>query len=117
MSVNMDNILESVREVCDVSMWDDTFDSRLKLFVNGNFLNLAQLGVTAAENFQLVDGHELWSDFITEPSPLLNSIKTWMCLKCRMQFDPPTGSVADSINATISECEWRINSQIDYPVK
>ena len=45
-----------------------------------------------------------------ESGALLNDIKSYVYLKVRLLFDPPSSSsVSDSMRNMISELEWRIN--------
>lgn len=112
MEDNMNNILASIKKLSGVSDWDDVFDSDLLLFINGNILALYQMGVSEAKNF-VVTAETLWTELMVN-CPLLNIIKAWLYLKVRMQFDPPSSSVADGYDLLISEYEWRINNAIDY---
>ena len=48
--------------------------------------------------------------------PRLNLVKSYVHMKVRLMFDPPTSSaVTDAINKTISELEWRIQAVTDFP--
>jgi hypothetical protein len=39
-----------------------------------------------------------------------NNIRSYMCLRVRMLFDPPnTGYLVENMNGQISQLEWRIN--------
>lgn len=111
----LDSILESVKKCVGISDWDTSFDDDLIFFINSNFLALEELGLKEAKDFSVSNSDTLWTDLMQESS-LLNCIKSWIFYKVRMQFDAPTGSLADSYNSMISECEWRINSYIDYGV-
>ena len=113
-TVNMDSILESIKKCSGLPAWDDAFDSDLILFINSNLLNLKQIGVSIPDEFSVVDSDTLWSDMNLSNSMLLLTIKSWLYLKTRMEFDPPTGSAADSFKEMIKEHEWRINSEVDF---
>lgn len=55
----------------------------------------------------IVDENSSWQDYTTENN--LNMVKTYIYLKVRLLFDPPTSSaLIESINRTLSEIEWRI---------
>ena len=48
-----------------------------------------------------------WQEYTTSKN--LTMIKTYIYLKVRLLFDPPTSTaLIESINRTISELEWRI---------
>ena len=54
---------------------------------------------------------EEWTDFdpSIESSNIFQMVKSYMYLKVRMQFDPPTGSVASAFQEQIKEYEWRLS--------
>lgn len=93
------------------------FDAVLIMDVNAVFMTLNQLGVGPSEGFAITDGtfDILWTDFMPE-GPLLEAVKTYMYLKVKLMFDPPTNSaVTDAINRNIAELEWRLNVAADTP--
>ena len=71
------------------------------------------MGIESAKSFSVTDESTLWTDLMKD-GPLLNAIKSWLYLKTRLEFDPPTGSALDSYKAMINEYEWRICSEVDY---
>ena len=82
------------------------FDEELVLHINTALMILAQIGV--GKGFSIHGYEETWTDLISDMSKL-EMIKTYIYLKVRMIFDPPTGSVAETFNNQIAELEWRIN--------
>ena len=70
---------------------------------------LNQLGVGPDEGFTISDDSATWSDFLGEDKSL-EGVKTYVYMKVRMIFDPPTSSsVMDSMKRSIDELEWRLN--------
>ncbi len=68
-------------------------------------------GVGPNEGFAIEDDVAVWSDFI-EQDPRLNQIHTYVCLKTRVLFDPPTTSyLIGALDKQIQELEWRLNTQ------
>lgn len=109
----MDSILTSIKKLLGISEDDTSFDQDIIMHINTVFTILTQLGVGPANGFYIEDDSAIWDDFISN-DPRLNSIKTYIYMKVRMMFDPPTiGSVADAINKNISELEWRLNATVD----
>ena len=50
-----------------------------------------------------------WSDFISGDK-LLNLVPTYVYLKVKLIFDPPTaGAVLEAMERQASQYEWRIN--------
>jgi hypothetical protein len=103
------SILESVKKAVGVPADYDAFDSEIIMHTNSIFSVLTQLGVGPAEGYQIEDADPVWSDFLSDVK-LLNLVKTYISLRVRMLFDPPTTSfLLESTNRQIDELEWRIN--------
>lgn len=108
-----ESILTSVKRSVGVVEECTDFDAELIMHTNTVLTILTQLGVGPATGFSIATGTEKWSDFITDMTNL-HSIKSYVGLKVRLLFDPPTSSaVVDSLNRLISELEWRINVTVD----
>ena len=92
------------------------FDSDIIVNINSVFLSLNQLGVGTEEVFSITDSTEKWSDFLGT-SIDLNAVKSFIYLKVRLLFDPPSTSVViDSVERQIKELEWRLNVQVLEPI-
>jgi hypothetical protein len=77
--------------------------------INAAFSILDQLGVGPEGGFSIEDSSVLWTDY---PVPLnqLHLVKTYVYLKVRYLFDPPTTSfLLEAANHQIKEYEWRLN--------
>lgn len=112
MGKEYDNILISIKKLSGVSSFENVFDADLLLFLNSNLLILSQLGITEASTVTITPTSS-WTDILPE-GDLLNIVKCWLYLRVRMQFDPPSSSVASSFEELIKEYEWRISSRTDY---
>ena len=109
----MDSILTSVKKIIGISEEDESFDTDLIMHINSVLMILNQLGVGPEDGFSITDKSAVWTDVIGD-NKLIEAIKTFVGLKVRLIFDPPTSSaVLDSINKTISELEWRINVMVE----
>lgn len=108
-----ESILTSIKKLLGITEEYTAFDSDITMHINSVFLTLSQLGVGPVNGFSISSKEEVWIDFI-ESSNLLNAVKSYVYLKVRLLFDPPTSSSAvDSINRMISEFEWRINVEAE----
>lgn len=87
------------------------FDSQILMDINSTLSILHQLGV--GDGMLEVKGEdETWDQLI--PDPRFNFIKTYVYMKVRLMFDPPTSSYAmDAMKNQIAEFEWRINSEVE----
>lgn len=110
----MDSILGTVREIL-VSTDERSFDSDLIMYINSAISTLDQLGVGPEEGFYVKDDSDTWSDYLGEDSMILELVKTYICQKVRLIFDPPANSfLVDAIKTNIDELAWRINFQREY---
>lgn len=110
----MESILLTVKDAIGPSASYDAFDNSLIMHINSVLGILKQLGVGPQdETFKITGPRESWTDFFEEGENL-EFVKTYVCLKVRMFFDPPQSSfVADAIGRQISELEWRLNAEVD----
>ena len=105
----MDSILTSIKKLLGISEDYEHFDQDIIMHINSVFMILTQMGVGPADGFRIEDDSAIWSDF-TSDLKVLESVKSYMYLKVRLLFDPPTSSsVLDSTNRLINELEWRLN--------
>lgn len=106
--MNKDSILESIKTQLGISEEDTAFDPELIIHINSVLANLTQIGVGPEEGFSITDESSTWKDFIGD-SKTLQNVKTYVYLKVRIVFDPPTTTVVmDAIKAEIKELEFRM---------
>lgn len=112
--MNPESILNSVKKMLGGFTSNYTyFDTDIIIHINSVFMTLQQIGVGPEEGYAIVDENDLWTDYLPD-STLLNAVKTYMYLKVKLLFDPPTSSIAvDSMNNMIAEFEWRIKHQTE----
>lgn len=104
----MDSILLTIKKLLGVSEEYTNFDIDIMVHINSALSILTQLGVGPENGFVITGAESLWSDFVSDTSKL-EMIKTYIYLRVRLLFDPPTNSfVTTSIEKTISELEWRL---------
>jgi len=106
-----ESILTSTKKVLNLADDYTSFDSDITMHINSVFSTLNQLGVGPDEGFMIEDKVPTWDTFL-EGDPRLNHVKTYVYLRVRMLFDPPTlGYVVDAMKEQIKEHEWRLNVQ------
>lgn len=104
-----DSILTSIKKLLGITEEYEHFDQDIIIHINSVFMILNQLGVGPSNGFSITDKTAVWSDFISEGSNL-ESVKSYIYLKVRLLFDPPTtNAVMESMNRMISELEFRLN--------
>ena len=106
------SILDSIKKNIGIVPEYTAFDDQIILDINAAFSTLHQLGFGPDEGFEITGIDEFWSDIIEDPR--FNFVKSYVCMKVRVMFDPPTSSYAlDALNKQIAEYEWRIKSEIE----
>lgn len=109
----MDSILTSVKKMLGIAEEYTHFDADLIMHINSVFMILAQLGVGPSEGFFIEDDTATWDEFV-QGKKEINSVKSYVGLKVRLLFDPPSSSAAmEAANRLIEEFEWRLNLAAD----
>ena len=113
MGENMDNILSSIKKLLGIPTEETAFDSDIIMHINSVFMILNQLGIGPSDGFTISDDYALWSDFIPDGQNL-ELVKSYMYMKVRLMFDPPSSSaVLSAMEKSINEFEWRLNVQAE----
>lgn len=103
------SILISTKKVLGIASDYTAFDLDIITHINAAFSTLTQLGVGPAEGFMIEDDDAEWSDYI-ENDVQLNVVKSYIFLKTRQLFDPPSTSyLITAMEEQIQELEWRLN--------
>lgn len=105
-----DSILTNTKKVLGIAEEYTAFDFDVMMHINSVFSTLQQLGVGPEEGFEITGDGEEWQDFL-DGDKRLNNVKTYVYLRVRLLFDPPTTSyLIDALDKQRQELEWRINS-------
>lgn len=108
-----ESILISIKKMLGMSEDYTAFDLDIIFHINSVFVTLYELGVGDAP-FVIIDDTALWSDFMQNSNDL-ELIKSYVYMKVRLIFDPPTSSAAlQSMQELCREFEFRINILVDY---
>ena len=106
---DMESILTSIKKMLGIAEEYTHFDADLIMHINSVFMVLTQLGVGPSTGFHIEDETSTWDEFVSE-TPNLDAVKSYMHLRVKLLFDPPTNSsVIESMNRMIGEFEWRLN--------
>jgi len=107
-------ILRTVKEGLGIPVSVITFDPIIIVNINATFMILHSLGVGPTTVFTLVTGTETWADFFGSiDDPTFALIKSYVGLKVKLLFDPPTsGVVTASLERVINEFESRLLYQV-----
>lgn len=112
----MDSILNTIKKMVlgipinsDDPEEQSAFDTDLIIHINAAFSVLTQLGAGPEGGFSISNANSKWSDFISAGKEDVEMIKTYVYLKTRLGFDPPSSSsAAELMKETAKEYEWRI---------
>lgn len=103
----MDSILDSVKKSLGIMPEYTHFDQDIILCINTALMILNQLGV--GNGLIIEDSSATWNDFLSD-NTRFEMVKTYVYLRTRMTFDPPSSSVMmDALREQIKEYEWRLN--------
>lgn len=104
-----DSILTSTKKVLGIDENYTAFDIDVIMHINTVLNTLTDLGIGPEEGFMIEDKAAKWSDFIGD-NKTLNAVKTYVCFRVRLAFDPPPTSFAiASLEKQAEELEWRLN--------
>lgn len=104
------SILKETKHVLGLGADYTPFDQDVILHINSIFGVLHQLGVGPEDPFYIQDDSDTWSSFV-QGSNQINMVKTYMYLRVRLLFDPPTTSFAiKAMEDQIREFEYRLNT-------
>lgn len=104
----MESILTSIKKLLGIEEDYVHFDADIIMHINSVLSILTQLGVGPSEGYSIKDANATWDGFITNPAKL-ELVKSYVYLKVRLMFDPPSSSSAvESMKQLISELEFRI---------
>lgn len=105
------SILNSTKKVLGIDPDYTVFDLDIITGINSVFATLTQLGIGPEQGFMIEDETAEWSEFLGATlDNNLNPVKTYVHLRVRLLFDPPTTSYhINAIQEQIKELEWRLN--------
>lgn len=109
----MNSILTSIKKLLGMEEDYIHFDTDVIIHINSAIRRLSDLGVGPATGFTIQDKTKTWTDYLGD-SIQLEDVKTYIYLKVKLIFDPPTSSfVIESMNKQIAEYEWTINTRVE----
>ena len=115
-----DSILNSIKKLLGIIPDVEAFDQDIIMHINSVFAILASIGIGPANGFRIQSADEVWSSFLDQcigdgkgtDTNLYEDVKTYMYMKVKLIFDPPTSSsLLDSYNNLIKEIEYRLYTQ------
>ena len=103
-----ENILASVKKICNIADPDTSFDAELIMFTNTVLMEIMQEWHGMDHAFRITDGTETWDQLLSGDTDY-EGVKELVGLKVRMMFDTPTsGTVMQAMQDRIKILEWRL---------
>lgn len=106
-----ESILQSVKKTLGIPAGYEHFDQDIIISINTVMSILHQLGVGPEEGFFIENDSTTWGELFGEDPDAnkLMYVKSYVCLRVRLLFDPPSSSGAiDAMERQMRELEWRI---------
>lgn len=111
-----DSILQSTKKLLSLDASEDAYDLDITTHINSAFSTLFQAGVGPVEGYQITGPTEVWSAFLGNTMHI-NDVKTYIYLKVKLVFDPPSSSFGlTAIEKQIEEHIWRLNVAADFTI-
>lgn len=109
-----DSILNSTKKILGLAEDYTAFDLDVITHINSAFSIVNQLGVGPTTTFVIEDSGAKWAD-LELSNEQLSMLRTYIFLKVRMLFDPPTTSfLIEAVNKQIEEHEARLSYSREY---
>lgn len=103
------SILNGTKKILGLDPDYVAFDHAIITHINTAFSTLTQIGVGPSEGFMIEGVRETWDDFLCG-DPRFNFVQSYVFLKVKMLFDPPTASYAiDAAERQLTQLEYRLN--------
>lgn len=108
----MGSVLTTIKKMLGIAADYKSFDTDIIIHINTVLLTLNQIGVGPKTPVYIKSDMETW-DAVLGDHKDLEAVKTYIYLKVRMLFDPPSGGALDAMNRQANELEWRLNVQTE----
>ena len=110
---NPNSILDTIKKTLGIMYDYEIFDPELIIHINSAFSILYELGVGPSIPYKITSRENTWDEFL-EDNTQLENVKTYIYMKVRLVFDPPSNSfVVDAFEKQIQELEWRMNVAVE----
>ena len=104
-----DSILISTKKILGIESNYDVFDLDIITHINSSLSIVCQLGIGPTEGLAIEDEFTDWSE-LNIPQNQLSMVRTYVFLRVRMLFDPPTTSFhIEAMENQIKEHENRLS--------
>ena len=110
----MESILTTIKKLLGIEKDYTHFDADIIVYINMALMTLNQLGVGPEQPVSIASDMNTWQNTFGDVKDI-EAVKTYIYLKVRMLFDPPSNSsVLEAMNRQANELEWRLNVQVEH---
>lgn len=107
-NIESNSILISIKKALGLAEDYTVFDPEIIMHINSVLADLFQLGVGPEDGLFIASASDTWDELIGIDRRL-NAVKSYVFLRVKFLFDPPTvGYVLTSLEKLIEKAEWRI---------
>lgn len=107
------SILYTIKRMLGVAEENRAFDLQIQVSINAVLMTINQLGIGPEDGFRITGVDETWDDLIGDRKDL-DQVQSYIYLKTRLMFDPPTNSfLVKAIEDQCAEMEWRLKEQVN----
>lgn len=105
----INSILLSTKDKLGLAEDYTVFDNQVIDYINAALATVTDLGIGPPSGYAIVDENDEWDDLLVGDKRL-NPVKSYIFLRTRLLFDPPTTSYAvEAFERQVKEAEWRLN--------
>jgi hypothetical protein len=106
---SVESILNTIKKLLGIDIADTSFDTDIIVHINSTISILSQMGIGPKNGFIITSDVQTWNDYVDSSVINVEGVKTYLYLKIKLIFDPPTNSTTiDAFNKSIAELEWRM---------
>lgn len=106
-----ESILTSTKKILGVMDDDTSFDLDIVIYINSALSVLQQLGLGPIDGVAIEDAETTWDELEIEELPILGQVKTYIWLKAKTMFDPPSTSyLVTAMQEQVTEHEARLSA-------
>lgn len=104
-----DSILNNIKKLLGITEDYTHFDTDVIIYINSALSTLSQIGIGPKEGFRIESANDEWHNIIGD-TDLLEDVKSYVYLKVRLIFDPPTNAfMVTAMEKQIEELTWRLS--------
>ena len=103
-----DSILNTIKQMLGVETDSEDFDTDIIVWINSAFSILSEVGVVPSSGYRIESSDNTWDEVLGDALNF-EDVKSFVYLKARTMFNPPSTSFAlQAMSTELEELAWRI---------